>query len=105
MANETQRAGVIGLLLRKLGIRGRAHGGDDAIVTTELADIEFLVAKMVCEGCAEKVASILAEVAGVRTVRPNVGSKRVYVQYERSKVGEEDLRNALASAGFAAKEG
>jgi copper chaperone CopZ len=55
---------------------------------------------MVCEGCAEKIGEALRPLAGVREVRPKVAQKQVYVRYEPARVQEEDLRNALAGAGF-----
>jgi copper chaperone CopZ len=65
-----------------------------------LAEIEYLVPSMVCEGCAEKIGAALRPLPGVREVKPKVAQKQVYVRYEPSRVHQEDLRSALAAAGF-----
>ena len=68
-----------------------------------LAEIEYLVPSMVCEGCAEKIGDALRPLPGVREVRPKVAQKQVYVRYEPARVQEQELRNALAAAGFSTK--
>jgi heavy metal translocating P-type ATPase len=69
-----------------------------------LAEIEYLVPSMVCEGCAEKIGEALRPLPGVREVRPKVAQKHVYVRYEPARVQEQDLREALSAAGFSAVE-
>jgi len=65
-----------------------------------LAEVEYLVPSMVCEGCAEKIGEALRPLPGVREVRSKLAQKHVFVRYEPARVQEEDLRNALAAAGF-----
>lgn len=75
--------------------------------TTEegvLAEREFLIPKMVCQGCAEKISAALKTVPGVQEVKTKVPQKHVYVRYEPSKVQESRLRDELEKAGFAAFE-
>jgi len=69
-----------------------------------LAELEFLVPNMVCEGCAEKISKALRSVPGVREVTPKVAQKHVCIRYEPSKVPESRLRAALEMAGFSAIE-
>jgi len=69
-----------------------------------VAEAEFLVPGMVCEGCAERIGEALRRLPGIHEVRPKVTQKHVYVRYEPSRVREEQLRTALSSAGFAEVE-
>ncbi|MCM2257575.1 MAG: heavy metal translocating P-type ATPase [Vicinamibacteria bacterium] len=69
-----------------------------------LAEVEYLVPSMVCEGCAEKVGDALRLLPGVREVRPKAAQKRVRVRYEPARIREEGLRKALAAAGFSPTE-
>jgi copper chaperone CopZ len=66
----------------------------------KLAEVEYLVPSMVCEGCAEKIGEALRSLSGVREVKSVVAQNRVHVRYEPTRVREEDLRGALAAAGF-----
>lgn len=68
--------------------------------TGPLADREFLVPNMVCEGCAEKIVGALASIHGVREVRPRVPQKCIRVRYEPEKVREQQLKEALGKIGF-----
>jgi copper chaperone CopZ len=65
-----------------------------------LADVEWVVPNMVCEGCAEKISAALGPIAGVREVKPKVSRKRVLIRYEPAKVREQELKEALGQAGF-----
>jgi copper chaperone CopZ len=67
-----------------------------------LAEVEYLVPSMVCEGCAEKIGDALRPLSGVREVRSRVAQKHVFVRYEPARVQEVHLREALAAAGFKA---
>jgi P-type Cu+ transporter len=69
-----------------------------------LAEVEFLVPNMVCEGCAEKISSALRELPGVREVTPKVGQKHIYVRYEPQTVQEPRLKEAVDRSGFTAVE-
>ncbi len=89
-------------LLATLGIRRVAPGREEVTATGPLADREFLVPNMVCEGCAEKIAGALTSIPGVRDVRPAVPQKRIRVRYEPENVREQQLKDALAKIGFTA---
>jgi len=69
-----------------------------------LAEVEWLVPNMVCEGCAEKISAALGSIAGVREVKPKVSRKRVLIRYEPRKVREQQLKEALGQAGYQAVE-
>lgn len=69
-----------------------------------LAETEFVVPAMVCEGCAEKISTVLSPIAGVREVKSKIPQKRVCVRYEPGKVREQQLKEALGQAGYNAVE-
>ncbi|MBI3491757.1 MAG: heavy-metal-associated domain-containing protein [Acidobacteria bacterium] len=89
-------------LLNTLGIRRVDLGREEVTGTGVLADREFLVPNMVCEGCAEKIAGALTSMPGVRDVRSKVPQKRIRVRYEPGKVREQQLKDALSGIGFTA---
>ena len=89
-------------LLSTLGIRHVAPGREEITATEPLADREFLVPNMVCEGCAEKIAGALTSMPGVREITSKVAKKRIRVRYEPGMVQEHQLKAALARIGFTA---
>ena len=92
-------AAILASTLRVRMLRLARHEPTDESV---LAEVEFALPNMVCEGCAAKIASALTALPGVREVRPKVPQKHVTVRYEPAKVGEEALRDAVGKAGFTA---
>lgn len=70
----------------------------------QLSEVEFLVPKMVCEGCAQTVTEKLRPIAGVKEIKPKVAQKHVVVRYEPAKVKEEQLKKTLEEAGYTALE-
>lgn len=95
---------IFAILLNTLRIRALKLRPDEVLEVGPLAEVEFLVPQMVCEGCAEKISSALSPLAGVREVHAKVPQKRVYVQYEPALVQEQRLKAALGAAGFNAVE-
>lgn len=89
-------------LLNTLGIHRVEVGGEEVTATAPLADREFLVPNMVCEGCAEKIAGALTSLPGVRDVTSKVPQKRIRVRYEPGRVREQRLKDALNRIGFTA---
>ncbi len=89
-------------LLNMLGIRRVELGREEGTATGPLADREFLVPDMVCEGCAEKIAGALTSIPGVLHVTSKVPHKRIRVRYEPWNVREHQLKDALKSIGFTA---
>ncbi len=82
------------------GVGHQAAKRPDNAEGEPLADVEWLVPNMVCEGCAERISAALGPIAGVREVKPKVSRKRVLVRYEPAKVGEAQLKEALGQAGY-----
>ncbi len=77
---------------------------DDLAESGPVADVEFLVTNMVCEGCAEKISAALTAVPGVREVRSKVSQKHIYVQYEPGRVRKEQIKETVVKTGFTAVE-
>ncbi|HEU4407743.1 MAG TPA: heavy metal translocating P-type ATPase [Polyangiaceae bacterium] len=95
---------IFAILLNTLRVRGVDLERDEAVESGPLAEVEFVVPTMVCEGCAETIKSALDPVVGVREVTPKVPLKHVVVRYEPAKVQERELKAALQKAGFQALE-
>ena len=95
---------IFAILLNTLRIRGIDLQREETAEAGPLAQVEFLVPSMVCEGCAEKISAALTAMAGVRAVKPKVSQKHVYVRYEPGKVKEAQIREALGAIGFGAVE-
>ena len=90
-------------VLTRLGI-GRGRDQRDNVEGGPLANAEFLIPNMVCEGCCEKIDLALKSLPGVREVRSNVAQKHIRVRYEPAKVDAARLKNAVVQAGFTAAE-
>jgi copper chaperone CopZ len=92
-------------LLRRVGIqRGRPNDDRTATGASDVSDVDFRIPNMVCEGCAEKIDGVLLALPGVREVRPNVPQKRIRVRFEAARVGLQQLKDAITTAGFTAVE-
>lgn len=96
--------GRVAILLQRLGIRAERSTRGDVVGGAPVADVEFRIPNMVCEGCAEKIDLALHSLSGVREIRSDVRQKRILVRYEPTKVRPEQLRDAVNQAGFTAVE-
>lgn len=85
-------------LLTRLGVRRAEPSG-----IGQLAQLEFVVRGMVCEGCAEKIIGALKAVPGVQDVRAHPSQKRIQVRYDPVNVQPPQIRAAVTHAGFAAE--
>lgn len=95
---------IFAILLNTLRIRSiKLERATEAKPET-LAQVEFSVPNMVCEGCAGSISTTLKGLSGVQEVKPKVAQKHVYVSYEPDKVGQEQLKEALRNSGFTAIE-
>jgi Cu+-exporting ATPase len=82
------------------GVGRRPQKGAEEAAVGPLAEVEYRVPSMVCEGCAEKIGEALRALPGVREVKSKVAQKHVYVRYEPARIREEHLRDVLAAVGF-----
>ena len=97
-------ASIFAILLNTLRIRAIAFEREDTVETGPLAEVEYRVPAMVCEGCAEKIDTALRQLPGVREVKPKLGQKHVLIRYEPGRLEQPKLKEALDKAGFAAVE-
>ena len=65
-----------------------------------LAEVEWLIPDIKCEGCADKLKTTLEEIKGVRVEQLKVDEKRIVLSYNTVKVSEQQLKEALNKAGF-----
>lgn len=68
--------------------------------TSSLAETTFKIPNMICEGCGEKIITILKDVAGVKKVIAKVFQKQIYISYDAQQVKEDELKNVLEKEGF-----
>ena len=97
-------ASIFAILLSTLHIRMLPLAHEDLTETGALAEVEFAVPRMVCEGCAGKISAALRSVPGVSEIKPKVAQRHVVVRYVPAKVGHQQLRDALGAAGYDAVE-
>lgn len=95
---------ISAILLNTLRIRGIKFIREEAADNSPLSNEELFIPEMHCEGCAEKISTVLAALPGVREVKPKVSQKRIYVSYEPGKVSEKQLKETIKKAGFTALE-
>ncbi|GEO05464.1 copper-translocating P-type ATPase [Adhaeribacter aerolatus] len=95
---------IFAILLNTLRIRSIKLERAIEVKPEALAQVEFSIPNMVCEGCAGAISTTLKGLSGVQEVKPKVAQKHVYVSYEPDKVGQEQLKEALRNSGFTAIE-
>ena len=89
-------------LFQRLSFRGKDSARLDTAGAGSIVDVEFRIANMVCEGCAETIEDLLHALSGVRAIRSDVANKQILVRYDPAKVGPEQLKTAVSRAGFTA---
>ncbi len=65
-----------------------------------LTETRFKIANMVCEGCAEKITTILKALSGVKDVKSKVFQKQIQVNYNSERIRKEDIKKVLANEGY-----
>jgi cation transport ATPase len=96
---------IVAILANTLRIRAiDLRRGEAPVPAAALAETEFAVPTMVCDGCAQKITGSLSQVPGVQTVTAKVAQKHVVVRYEPARVGVVELKGAFDKAGFQAVE-
>jgi copper chaperone CopZ len=95
---------IFAILLSTLRVRVLPLEREVTAEGGSLAEVEFAVPNIVCEGCAQKISAALRAVQGVREVKSKVSQKHVCVRYEPAKTPEQNLKGAIEKAGFTAIE-
>jgi copper chaperone CopZ len=65
-----------------------------------MREATFAIRKIRCEGCVETLRQAALALPGVETLEGEPDQKRVSVRFDPARVGEPELRQAFASAGF-----
>jgi P-type Cu+ transporter len=95
---------IFAILISTLRVRVLPLEQEESAEAGPLAEVVFAVPNMVCEGCAEKITSVLRAVPGVREVKPKAPQKHVTVWYEPEQVKDPQLKSVIEKAGFTALE-
>jgi P-type Cu+ transporter len=95
---------IFSILINTLRIRTLQLETVNQETAMALTEVSFKVTNMVCEGCAEKIATALTAVAGVKDVKPKVVQKQVQINYYPEQVRQDDLKKVLEKEGFNAVE-
>ena len=95
---------IFAILLNTLRIRGLKLETAQDEEAASVAEVEFKIPNMVCEGCAETITTALKGLHGIREVKPKVFQKHVYVRYESGKLKQQEVKDAISNAGFTAVE-
>lgn len=97
---------IFAILINTLRIRTLAldRGLQDASAPSTLAQVEYSVPNMVCDGCAQKITTVLNQLPGVQEVKPKVPQKQVYISYDPGKVQQQKIKEVLAGSGYTAVE-
>ena len=69
-----------------------------------LTETTFKISNMVCEGCGEKITTILKGLTGVKEVNAKAFKKQIHVSYYPGQIKQEELKRILEKEGFNAVE-
>lgn len=95
---------ISAILLNTLRIRTLKLETAQEEETASIAEVEFKIPNMVCEGCAETITTALKGISGIQEVKPKVFQKHVNVRYESGKLNQQEVKDAITNAGFTAVE-
>ena len=65
-----------------------------------LTETRFIISNMVCEGCAEKITTMLKALPGVKEVKSKVFQKQIQVNYNSELIRQEDIKQVLENEGY-----
>jgi copper chaperone CopZ len=65
-----------------------------------LTEARFKISNMVCEGCAEKITSVLKSLPGVKEIQSNAFQKQIHVYYYCEQIKKGDLKKAIETEGY-----
>lgn len=67
---------------------------------SSLTETRFKISNMICEGCAEKITSLLKDLPGVQEVKSKVFQKQIQVNYNSDLIRQEDIKKILENEGY-----
>ena len=69
-----------------------------------MKDNTLIISGMTCAACAKAAERAVRKLDGVTEAGVNFATEKMNVKYDESKVSVEDIKNAVAKAGYGAKE-
>jgi copper chaperone len=83
--------------------KGETHmGGTCSCGGANKVEVAWSIPAIKCEGCADKVKTLLDDIKGVVVDRIDVAEKRLALRFNPARISEDELRGILANAGFPA---
>lgn len=73
-------------------------------IISALTEVRFKISNMVCEGCAEKITSVLKSLPGVKEIQSNAFQKQIHVYYYCEHIKKDYLKKTIESEGYSAIE-
>lgn len=64
----------------------------------------FKIRGMTCASCAQRIEKVVGRLEGVNTAAVNLTAEKLFVQFDKGRVGSEDIINAVNKIGFEASE-
>lgn len=58
------------------------------------------ISGMTCMGCVKSVKNVLEKISGVNSADVSLEGKQVTIQYDASKINENQFKEAIVGAGF-----
>ena len=69
-------------------------------IISALTETRYKISNMVCEGCAEKITTMLKALPGVKEVKSKVFQKQIHVNYNSELIRQEDIKKILENEGY-----
>lgn len=69
-------------------------------IIAAFTETRFKISNMVCEGCAEKITTMLKALPGVKEIKSKVFQKQIEVNYNSALIRQEDIKKILENEGF-----
>ena len=91
---------ILFLLLLAAGISQASFAQNKAIQTIKIS----LPTVQECDVCKEKIETYLKRYDGVASVTVNLRRKEAVIKYFTDRITDEDIKAAIATAGFDANE-
>ncbi|RYY67243.1 heavy-metal-associated domain-containing protein [Flaviaesturariibacter aridisoli] len=91
---------ILFLLLLAVGISQASFAQSKAIQTIKIS----LPTVQECDVCKEKIETYLKRYDGVASVAVNLRRKEATIKYFTDRITDEDIKAAIATAGFDANE-
>lgn len=68
--------------------------------TTEIKTVKFQLETLTCPSCIQKIEGVLNKEQGVKNAKVLFNSSKVKIQYNKSEVTSERLKELIEKVGF-----